>query len=274
MKVVYWLITAKFDIFMKRILILGFKEMEMKDDQSSQNESTSSLKGLIFSQKPYSWLLLSIVVTILMIGLVYFLITYTMYEKKLEENYSKLSKDSNYSNLPPQRVLRMISRKDWLAQPPNNVLDDLEIPVNRIIITHTATEMCETQAACTLSVRIMQTFHMESRGWDDIGYNFIIGGDGAVYEGRGWDKQGAHTLGWNKGSIGVAFIGTFTKQTPPERQLKASFQLFEKGVGLKKLDENYKIYAHRQLIATESPGEAFYGVIKTWPHWTDKLPET
>ena len=41
----------------------------------------------------------------------------------------------------------------------------------------------------------MQTFHMESKGWDDIGYNFMIGGDGAVYEGRGWDSQGAHTKG-------------------------------------------------------------------------------
>lgn len=36
---------------------------------------------------------------------------------------------------------------------------------------------------------------MESKNWDDIGYNFLVGGDGEVYEGRGWDKQGAHTKG-------------------------------------------------------------------------------
>lgn len=165
----------------------------------------------------------------------------------------------------------MIDRKNWLAQPASNDLDNLDIPVNRIIITHTASESCNTQADCTLQVRLIQTFH-ESRGWDDIGYNFIIGGDGAVYEGRGWNKQGAHTKGWNKGSIGVAFIGTFNKIIPPERQLKAAFQLFENGVELKKLTENYKIYAHRQLIATESPGLAFYETIKTWSHWTDELP--
>lgn len=41
----------------------------------------------------------------------------------------------------------------------------------------------------------MQTYHMESKNWDDIAYNFIVGGDGAVYEGRGWEKQGAHTKG-------------------------------------------------------------------------------
>lgn len=44
-------------------------------------------------------------------------------------------------------------------------------------------------------VRQIQTFHIESRGWFDIGYNFLIGGDGAAYEGRGWKTEGAHTLG-------------------------------------------------------------------------------
>ena len=38
---------------------------------------------------------------------------------------------------------------------------------------------------------------MELRHFDDIGYNFLIGGDGIVYEGRGWNKQGAHTKGNN-----------------------------------------------------------------------------
>lgn len=36
---------------------------------------------------------------------------------------------------------------------------------------------------------------MESRNWWDIAYNFLIGGDGAVYEGRGWDSEGSHTKG-------------------------------------------------------------------------------
>lgn len=39
------------------------------------------------------------------------------------------------------------------------------------------------QADCTFQVRTIQTFHIESRGWDDIGYNFLVGGDGAIYVG-------------------------------------------------------------------------------------------
>lgn len=38
-------------------------------------------------------------------------------------------------------------------------------------------------------------------------YNFLIGTDGSVYEGLGWNIVGYHTLGYNECSIGLAFIG-------------------------------------------------------------------
>lgn len=112
---------------------------------------------------------------------------------------------------------------------------------------------------------------MESRGWDDIGYNFLVGGDGAVYVGRAWDNQGAHTKGYNVKSICVAFIGTFTKEPPPQQQLRAAQKIIAEGVKLKKLSKDYKLYGHRQLMASESPGEALYKIIKTWDHWSDTI---
>lgn len=45
------------------------------------------------------------------------------------------------------KVLRMVSRDEWLAQPPNEILTPLILPAKRIIITHTATEFCETQVS-------------------------------------------------------------------------------------------------------------------------------
>lgn len=54
----------------------------------------------------------------------------------------------------------------------------------------------------------MQKLHLgRDFNFADIGYNFMIGGDGNIYEGRGWHKQGAHTSGYNRGSIGIAYIG-------------------------------------------------------------------
>lgn len=112
---------------------------------------------------------------------------------------------------------------------------------------------------------------MESRGWDDIGWNFLIGGDGAVYVGRGWEHQGAHTKGFNVNSTGIAFVGTFTKHAPPALSLRAAQKLIEMGTEMEKLSEDYQLYGQRQLMPTESPGEALYQIIKTWDHWSDTL---
>lgn len=39
--------------------------------------------------------------------------------------------------------------------------------------------------------------------------SFLVGGDGAVYEGRGWGVVGAHAKGNNHDSLGIAFMGNF-----------------------------------------------------------------
>ena len=43
----------------------------------------------------------------------------------------------------------------------------------------------------------IQDWHINGNGWCDIGYSFLVGGDGNIYEGRGWDEIGAHTGGFN-----------------------------------------------------------------------------
>jgi N-acetylmuramoyl-L-alanine amidase len=44
----------------------------------------------------------------------------------------------------------------------------------------------------------------------DIGYHFLVGENGKVYEGRGWDRQGAHSPGWNNDAYGNNFYPLFT----------------------------------------------------------------
>lgn len=137
-----------------------------------------------------------------------------------------------------------------------------------MIIHHTATENCSSQAQCIFQVRYIQTFHIESRGWWDIAYNFLVGGDGEVYEGRGWQSEGAHSFGYNVKSIGIAFIGTFIRDKPIDRQIIACQRLIELGVAKGFLQKDYKILAARQLQTTQSPGQALYDEIKTWKHWS------
>lgn len=106
--------------------------------------------------------------------------------------------------------------------------------------------------------------------FEDIGYNFLVGGDGNAYEGIGWKKQGAHTYRHNK-SICIAFIGDFSKQKPTDGQLEAAQKLIQIGVDGKFLSKNYRLFGHRQLIATESPGKKLYTIIVTWPHWSEDI---
>jgi N-acetylmuramoyl-L-alanine amidase len=51
---------------------------------------------------------------------------------------------------------------------------------------------------------------MNNNGWADIGYNFVVGEDGNIYEGRGWNAKGAHAPAYNGRSIGICIIGDFT----------------------------------------------------------------
>uniref|UniRef100_A0A182JZX7 Peptidoglycan-recognition protein n=1 Tax=Anopheles christyi TaxID=43041 RepID=A0A182JZX7_9DIPT len=174
---------------------------------------------------------------------------------------------------PDPKPLRLVTRTEWLAQPPREELTDLKLPVNNVIIAHTATEGCTTQAKCMYQVKLIQEFHSnpDSRNFSDIAYQFLVGGDGNAYEGRGWTKQGAHTKGFNVDSICIAFIGTFIADPPPIAQLSAAKQLILLGMKENYLASNYSLYGHRQLAPFESPGKALFDIIKTWPHWSNKL---
>lgn len=113
---------------------------------------------------------------------------------------------------------------------------------------------------------------MNTRKWNDIGYNFLVGGDGKVYVGRGWEYEGAHTRGHNRNSICIAFIGNFDTTEPPKRQLCAAQNLIAEGIEKSLLSNDYHLYGHRQLVAgTQSPGTALYEIIQTWDHWAEQV---
>ncbi|XP_011156168.1 peptidoglycan-recognition protein LC isoform X2 [Solenopsis invicta] len=165
--------------------------------------------------------------------------------------------------------VRFVERNEWGAEPPAQPLTKLKLPVPYVIISHTAQEPCVKHSECTYRVRIAQTYHIESKNWSDIGYNFLVGGDGRAYVGRSWDHVGAHSYNFNSRSIGISFIGTFNKVVPPKTQLHAAQKIIEIGVKNEKISPDYKLLGHRQVSpGTLSPGDALYNEIKKWPHWS------
>ncbi|XP_011210795.1 peptidoglycan-recognition protein SD [Bactrocera dorsalis] len=161
----------------------------------------------------------------------------------------------------------IISKSQWNGVESINELSQQALPIGRVIILHTAGAGCQDVDSCSQQVRNIQKYHLDLH-FDDIGYNFLVGNDGNVYEGRGWDLMGAAVKNYNNGSLSVAFIGTFENDPPTDQALEAAQSLLEMGVRTTKLTEDYKVLGHRQLASTLSPGAVLYKIIKQWPHWT------
>lgn len=164
-----------------------------------------------------------------------------------------------------------MSRIEWLAKSPTEDLTDFIHPIPYVVINHTATPNCVDRLHCIRQIRAIQTFHTKTRQWFDIGYNFLVGADGNVYEGRGWHKVGAHTKDYNQKSLGVAFIGSFHVEKATKPQVAAFMRLVREGVRKGYLDKHYKLLAARQIRPTESPGKALYDQMKRWPHFYKTL---
>lgn len=138
-----------------------------------------------------------------------------------------------------------------------------------------------SQAASVL--RSIYRYHVRSSGWRDIGYNFAVDKCGNIYEGRagGVAKPvlGAHTLGFNTNSMGVAVIGTYTSTNPSAAALDAISRLTAWKLGLYGVNPKgtthltsaggnlYRkgrsvrlnvISGHRDGFATECPGARLY----------------
>lgn len=158
-----------------------------------------------------------------------------------------------------------------------------ELPVQTkvqfVIVHHSATSNTATDFA--EEVRNIYLLHTLSNGWNDIGYNFLIGRDGVVYEGRdgqgimdGDNVLGAHFCSQNSGTMGICMLGNFNEAQPSAATLASLDQLIGwklKKEGLQPIGMAFHpgsakqlnlISGHRDgVCATECPGGNLYAVL-------------
>lgn len=93
--------------------------------------------------------------------------------------------------------------------------------IKKIIVHHTGEIIDETREPMEL-MRAIYYYHTITKGWGDIGYNYVIDQKGNIYEGRagGIATVGAHTAYYNTGTIGISLMGNFQVEEPTEVQLK------------------------------------------------------
>ncbi|XP_028130984.1 peptidoglycan-recognition protein SB1 [Diabrotica virgifera virgifera] len=161
----------------------------------------------------------------------------------------------------------IISRSQWGASAAKSKTNLSRNPPPYVVIHHSETPPCPVTEKCKQRVKNIQYDHINNRGWSDIGYNFLIGGDGNVYEGRGWGLQGSHCPNYNSRSIGICLIGDFQNHLPSAGQLEALKNLIDCGVQNNKISSSYKLIGHRQGRQTKCPGDALYEEVTKMPHW-------
>lgn len=146
--------------------------------------------------------------------------------------------------------MNVVSRAEWGAAPARSRTSLRAARVRLLVLHHTTGSYAGPE-----TVRAIQKFHQgPQRKWSDIGYNFLVGPDGTIFEGRGWSTVGAHARGRNSESVGVAFIGDGSREVPLAAQRSIVWLAEEADRRFGRLER----VGHRDVGATACPGQALY----------------
>lgn len=136
----------------------------------------------------------------------------------------------------------------------NNTWNKLNIStfrkINEIIVHCSATPEDKDY-----TVKDIRTWHLQ-RGFNDIGYHYIIYRDGSIHQGRSENKVGAHCTDHNSNSIGICYIGGCArdgktpKDTRTEAQKKSLISLLKE---LKNKYPNASIHSHKDFANKACP---------------------
>ncbi|WP_016935295.1 N-acetylmuramoyl-L-alanine amidase, partial [Rhodococcus sp. R1101] len=182
--------------------------------------------------------------------------------------------------------LKVITRQQWGADESmrcqNPTFDD---SLGGATVHHTAGSNNYSKAESAEIVRAIYAYHARTLGWCDVGYNTLVDKYGQIFEGRagGLERnvQGAHAGGFNENTHGIAIMGDFSTQAPPQAAIDAvgkflGWRLARAGLDPKGRTTMYSegtsftpyprgtavdlpiIFAHRDVGNTSCPGDGAY----------------
>jgi len=201
---------------------------------------------------------------------------------------------ANGSTMPPIYV-----RSTWSAAPFGTGPVTCDAPqmadggLRFAVVHHTAGSNNYSPQQSAAIVRGIQSYHMNTNGYCDIAYHFLIDKYGQIFEGRDGGMLnpviGGHAGGFNTGSVGVALLGDFTSIKPSDAQWKALVHLLRWRLSQAYVNpaagfwqtvasspcncQNWPvgtsvylpnaIVTHRDVDQTACPGNAFYTELAT-----------
>ncbi|MBD5230543.1 MAG: N-acetylmuramoyl-L-alanine amidase [Bacteroidales bacterium] len=126
---------------------------------------------------------------------------------------------------------------------------------NRRKITEVIVHCSATAEGKDFTVADIRRWHLQ-RGFNDVGYHWVIYRDGSINKGRDESIIGAHCTGHNSNSIGVCYIGGCAsdgktpKDTRTPEQKTALLKLLKE---LKRRYPSATIYSHRDFATKACP---------------------
>ena len=146
----------------------------------------------------------------------------------------------------------MVHREQWAVSPVRG--NNLPMNgVNRITLHHTGEHAGLEGVAEVEVLRRIEHYHQVEKHWAAIGYHYLVGKTGRVYEGRPVHYQGAHVLANNEHNLGIVVLGNFDLQamTAAQKDKAKSFgMLVRKQYSL----SIARVYTHQEIVSTECPG--------------------
>jgi N-acetylmuramoyl-L-alanine amidase len=117
-------------------------------------------------------------------------------------------------------AIQVVSQREWGAAPTRVALP-ARGPLDHLVLHHTAyptSRIGKTFAAESAHMREIQRWHV-ARGWATVGYHFVVSPTGRIFLARPPDRLGAHVLGHNVGTVGIALMGNFELERPSKAAL-------------------------------------------------------
>lgn len=153
--------------------------------------------------------------------------------------------------------MKIISRSEWGAKPWEGTPATVGLSPRTEFFVHYDGGTPITRTGYAIP-RAIEAEHL-GNGWSGIGYNFVVDQAGNIYEGRGWNLQGAHCPNHNVSGIGVQ-IAVGGDQKPTDKALAACRALYDEAC--RKTGRTLAKKGHRDGWATACPGKHLYAWVQ------------
>lgn len=160
--------------------------------------------------------------------------------------------------------MKLVSRADWGARKPRS---SSRLASTKGVKVHYVGERVDPRlksdhSRCVSLVRGIQEHHMDTNGWSDLGYSFLVCPHGDVFEGRGPHiVPAANGRGLNSAHYAVCgLLGDEGLTEPTDAMLHGIRDAIE--LLRSKGEAGNEIKGHRDGYSTSCPGEPLYAWVK------------